>query len=669
MKSKLILPIFLLLTSFSFVNYQSKAANIAAGDLSFEWVGDSTYRIIARIYQDCASGSEPDSIPLCMYNSCTNSTASYYMQKVTIPNPWTPNCTSLQTTCDNPSSTVPGYEEVWYQKTLTLPSRCATWRASTYINDRNNSINISNATSSAFYLEATINNTNTHINSSAHHSVRPIIYATQNQQFSYNSGAVDPDGDSIVTQIIAPQTATACGGTVSNVSYNTASPAISVPSNPFQTNNQFSLNATSGEISFTSTALGKNSFAIRTTEYRNGTVIGSSTRELQVQTLSIPTRPEANITLGCGQSMPTTGNYIDVCYGQGLSFCFDIVSNSSDAKLYALFSTSFSGSFNTNGLYTDSLHTTYNLPPSTLQPGIYEMGLVILDTVCRPPGTLIPYLFKIPIRILGPTETIADTFICPNGNIQLNTTGGADFNWTILAGGTANSLSCTNCDSPWASPTNTTTYAVESSASTFCPDHQDTVTITVVQPSSVTYPAVSISVAPDSNIASGTSVTFTANATGCNNPTYRWVVNSTGLPGNNNSTFTSNTLNDNDIVYCVVSCADSCPSPRDTFSNTITMHINNAAYNIANNTDIKLYPNPNSGIFTIEINKLGANRKELQIEILNTIGQTVYSRSITPANNNIKEQINLNDMPSGMYLLKASTDSGTDIVRFIVADE
>ena len=61
------------------------------------------------------------------------------------------------------------------------------------------------------------------------------------------------------------------------------------------------------------------------------------------------------------------------------------------------------------------------------------------------------------------------------------------------------------------------------------------------------------------------------------------------------------------------------------------------------NTQISLYPNPNSGAFTLQINI--AIEKNTELIITNAIGQVVYKQYVTQGDNNI----NASKLASGIY--------------------
>ncbi|MBS1623091.1 MAG: T9SS type A sorting domain-containing protein, partial [Bacteroidetes bacterium] len=81
---------------------------------------------------------------------------------------------------------------------------------------------------------------------------------------------------------------------------------------------------------------------------------------------------------------------------------------------------------------------------------------------------------------------------------------------------------------------------------------------------------VSIS-ASSTTICGGAPVTFTATpANGGSNPAYQWKVNGINA-GSNSATFTSATLNNNDVVTCQITSSSACASPATGTSNAITI--------------------------------------------------------------------------------------------------
>jgi phage portal protein BeeE len=93
---------------------------------------------------------------------------------------------------------------------------------------------------------------------------------------------------------------------------------------------------------------------------------------------------------------------------------------------------------------------------------------------------------------------------------------------------------------------------------------------------SIVTPSVSISVSSTS-ICNGSSASFTATPTnGGATPTYQWKLNGINA-GINSPTFTSSSLQNGDIVSCVMSSSLPCITSANVTSNTITMSVVSSA--------------------------------------------------------------------------------------------
>jgi len=86
--------------------------------------------------------------------------------------------------------------------------------------------------------------------------------------------------------------------------------------------------------------------------------------------------------------------------------------------------------------------------------------------------------------------------------------------------------------------------------------------------------SVSIAANPIGAICSGTSVTFTATPVNGGTATYQWKKNSTNISGATNSTYTSTSLANSDVITCVMTSSLSCATGSPATSNAITMTVN-----------------------------------------------------------------------------------------------
>jgi hypothetical protein len=69
---------------------------------------------------------------------------------------------------------------------------------------------------------------------------------------------------------------------------------------------------------------------------------------------------------------------------------------------------------------------------------------------------------------------------------------------------------------------------------------------------------------------------------------------------------------------------------------------------------VKVYPNPNSGVFTLEFDHLQG--EEAALRVLNSAGKLVYTSMLTQP----KTSIDLGDLARGLYLVEIT--NGTNVI-------
>ncbi len=105
---------------------------------------------------------------------------------------------------------------------------------------------------------------------------------------------------------------------------------------------------------------------------------------------------------------------------------------------------------------------------------------------------------------------------------------------------------------------------------------------------SIVTPHITISANPAGTICTGTPVTYTAiSNNGGSNPVYEWLLNG-NYKNNNTSSYTNDSVNNHDVVTCVLISNATCTTPDSVTSNSIIETVNSAvtpSVGIVANTD------------------------------------------------------------------------------------
>lgn len=532
----------------------AKASHCAGGELTYTWLQDSTYQLTLHFYRDCSGSTAVGPFYICGHNSCDGTTLNATMVQTYGPVEVGTGCPGSQTQCANAGSTIPGYTEYIFTANVTLPSRCASWTFFTTLNARNPTNNLSNPGSASFYVDCTLDNFHAQGQSSPYFSVKPVPYVCVNVPYTYNNGAVDPNNDSLVYEMVSPRDGPILGAGGSGCSINPSTPDLllstfNLTNNPFPTGNTFVLNSTNGQLAFTPNTVGKSVITVKVKKYRNGILLGYVLRDIQIVVLSnCSTVQPTNNTIAStivGATTDTSGKILG-CAGQQLSFCFDSKSTDTGAKLVITSNnaTIAPGSvLSVTHSYSDSVRTCFSWTPGLLDTGTRNLIITVKDSSCKPPGILMSQTFVIPIFISPITTIFKDTTICPGDSVQLVAIGGSTFTWRSISGSPISSLSCSNCKNPVARPAVTTRYEVTSNNLSYCNKNKDTVEIVVVTPAP-------INAGPDT--------------TTCINNSLQLNINLTQVPGTNyHVQWTPATYLNNDTI----------PNPVTTPTNDVTYYI------------------------------------------------------------------------------------------------
>ncbi len=214
------------------------------------------------------------------------------------------------------------------------------------------------------------------------------------------------------------------------------------------------------------------------------------------------------------------------------------------------------------------------------------------------------------------------------------------------------------------------TYIVTArDTTTSCADTMSGSVTVTIQPNLV--PVVTLTAHPGLVIGVGDLDTVVATVTGAGAPTFQWYLNGNLLPGATTNIFVFTVYFDNDSIVCKVTSHGLC-GETDT-SKMVIIHLKDVSVKqiLASNSDIRLIPNPNKGVFnlrgTIGIPVGIGNDQEVYVEVTNTLGQVVYKNKIMAAGGIINERIELNgNLANGMYLLNLRSGSVNSVFHFVV---
>ncbi len=195
----------------------------------------------------------------------------------------------------------------------------------------------------------------------------------------------------------------------------------------------------------------------------------------------------------------------------------------------------------------------------------------------------------------------------------------------------------------------------------------DTVSAEVFLPAP--QPTLTITVAPSINVNTGLTAFFTAIPTGIgSSPKYQWQKNSVDIPGATNLTYSAVAGSDfvtGDSINLIIHSSVICATPDSVLSNGLKMGVLNVGVDgIENVNALYAYPNPSKGSFTLKGKT--TDNSDVQMQVVNMMGQTVYTEAIPVRNNELNKQITLNNISNGIYYVHLHTNSGKQVLKIAI---
>ncbi|MFN8144766.1 MAG: gliding motility-associated C-terminal domain-containing protein [Bacteroidia bacterium] len=304
------LYLYILITAFQLLlfSHQARASHAAAAEINYTCLPGNQIKVTVNLFSDCAATGQQVYTTLdIQYNSTSCSQSGAYTIPllsgggVEVATGDYPDCGP--TSCNGGSAY--GIRKYVYEGTFTLPQACSDWILSCELINRNNIITtINSANLYSIYLEAVVDNLNYPNNASPFFNNSPVALTCLNQLVSYDGQATDPDLDSLVYTLIAPRGSLGPGNPVVALSYT----GTYSPTNPLSTVSGTTIGNPGGVLSFSPDQLQVAVIVIRIDEYRNGILIGSVMRDMQINVQAlcniIPSMQQAIMTaVNCKDSI------------------------------------------------------------------------------------------------------------------------------------------------------------------------------------------------------------------------------------------------------------------------------------------------------------------------------------------------------------------------------
>ncbi len=173
---------------------------------------------------------------------------------------------------------------------------------------------------------------------------------------------------------------------------------------------------------------------------------------------------------------------------------------------------------------------------------------------------------------------------------------------------------------------------------------------------------------PDSLVCLGEQIVLTADIeNGGTNPQFQWLVNNV-TTGQITDVFMSSDLSDGDQIICVLNASETCLVANPVQSESFQIMADSCNLTgldlIIRDEQIRISPNPSSGIFNLDFHGL---KGEYTIEVIDWTGKLVLARPLYVSEAFDNTLISIKK--PGVYILKISSRGQFNIQKIIVFDK
>lgn len=537
--------LFLLVAALTMFSKQVSASHIMGSDITFRCLGGNNYQVVVTVYRDCSGISAPTSIPVDVSSSCGTQTITLTQDPTNSGVEVSQLCPTAISTCQGGS--LPGVQVYTYVGNVTVQPNCGLYTFQYDDCCRNPSNNIVNPTAQGFMVRATLNSNLVTCNTAPQFTSLPVPYFCLGQSVNYSHGAVDAEGDSLVYSLIAP---------LDDLGANIAYTGTFTAANPMTTAGGFNFDSQTGQMTFTPTAQGVYVVDVLVREFRNGVLIGTTMRDIQIVIINCAN--QAPVVNNCLNLQNVTGgvvvdcNSLGVCPGQTVSFTVGAKDpNGQPITVSSNLAQSIpTASLTTQTVGADSVRVTFTWTPTGADTGFRYFTIQFEDNACPITGL---QLFTYDITVLDGTDAGPDRFYCTGGGpVTIAVSGGNTFSWNTTSG----FVSATTPDSAvvQVAPLTTTTYIVQSDLQGGC-KNRDTVTVFNVQTFTTNVSATEDTIC----LNESTDLTVVGTPSTQGPFTYNWAPVVSGGVQSPNAATTEVRPTSTGFYYVTVTSASGCP--------------------------------------------------------------------------------------------------------------
>lgn len=304
---KIIVTFSLILSGFILLPESTCASHLAGAEITYTYQGSlNTYLFRLKFYRDCSG--IPATIPtnLCLSSVSLNFAILIPLNVVAINIVTSPPCVNIPpANCIGGTGT--GIEEYILETVYTLPNAATDWLFSWSDCCLNISTNIQ---SNGMYVSTTLDNINHPTDNSPVFNFIPYTTLCLGVPYYLDDGAIDPDGDSLVFNLVSAQENFGCPPSPVNALYN-LNPLTNIPYSALQPMSSFvpmTIDGATGIIYLIPSLLQVAQVCVLVTSYSsNGLLIGTVKRDMQVVVTN-----QCNIVIPSFPAGPNSSTYFPI---------------------------------------------------------------------------------------------------------------------------------------------------------------------------------------------------------------------------------------------------------------------------------------------------------------------------------------------------------------------